>query len=108
MYYCNTNVYFTPEIRNQDTSSVCILGKLIIPFRSNVKVVACGKAVLSMARAVERILGPHITEGVVSVPTGSTEMAQRNCSHQLLAHDSRMRCVISVYHYTIYVVQVFL
>jgi glycerate-2-kinase len=39
--------------------------------RHNVHVVAFGKAVLGMVQAVESILGSHIVQGVVSVPSGA-------------------------------------
>lgn len=50
---------------------------------SNVKVVAFGKAVLGMVAAVERILGNHITEGVVSVPIGAVKAARRFYPHHI-------------------------
>ena len=43
----------------------------------NVHVVAFGKAVFGMVQAVEKILGSHIVQGVVSVPHG-THMVQTN------------------------------
>ena len=36
----------------------------------NISVVAFGKAVLGMAKAVEDILGDHISQGVASIPLG--------------------------------------
>ena len=36
----------------------------------NISVVAFGKAVLGMAKAVEDILGDHINQGVASIPLG--------------------------------------
>ena len=48
----------------------------------NVHVVAFGKAVLGMVKAVNDILGSHIVTGVASVPYGSTSIeVGGNCRH---------------------------
>lgn len=55
------------------------------------KVVAFGKAVLGMVAAVERILGNHITEGVVSVPIGAVKAARRFYPHHIPRVNKRIR-----------------
>lgn len=46
------------------------------PVDRNVSVVAFGKAVLGMAKAVEDILTGHITKGVASIPLGLPDAIQ--------------------------------
>ena len=46
------------------------------PVDRNVSVVAFGKAVLGMAKAVEDILTGHITRGVASIPLGLPDAIQ--------------------------------
>lgn len=60
-------------------------------FCSNVKIVAFGKAVLGMTAGVEHILGNHIKEGVVSVPVGALETAQKYYPHYLPQMTSKIR-----------------
>lgn len=47
----------------------------------NVHVVAFGKAVLGMVKAVDEILGPNIVRGVASVPHGLPEAIKVGSSH---------------------------
>ena len=49
----------------------------------NVHVVAFGKAVIDMVRAVEYTLGSHIVRGVASVPIGSQTFEVRTSSFRL-------------------------
>ena len=50
-----------------------------------------GKAVLGMATAVERLLGDHITTGLVSVPRGIVETAAKMFPHCLPQSNSKIR-----------------
>ena len=49
----------------------------IIIMPRNVKILGFGKAVLGMVTALERLLGNHISEGVISIPVGSLGAARR-------------------------------
>ena len=55
------------------------------------KVVGFGKAVLGMATAVERLLGDHVTAGLVSVPVGILEAASKMFPHDMPHSDSKIR-----------------
>lgn len=55
------------------------------------KVVGFGKAVLGMATAVERLLGDHITAGLVSVPIGILEAASKMFPHDMPHSNSKIR-----------------
>ena len=55
------------------------------------RLVGFGKAVLGMAAAVERLLGNHLTTGLISVPEGMLETAKREFLNYLLQSDSKIR-----------------
>lgn len=65
----------------------------------NVKVVGFGKAVLGMATAVERLLGDHITAGLVSVPEGILETAAKMFPHYLPHSGSKIKYDFRNYRY---------
>ena len=53
--------------------------------------VGFGKAVLGMAAAVEKLLGEHITTGMISVPKGILETAAEKFPQHLLSDRSKIR-----------------
>lgn len=62
----------------------------------NVKVVGFGKAVYGMAVEVEKIIGKHIIEGIITVPKGLLQEQENVLS------DSNIRFVYRLcYYYTL-------
>ena len=57
----------------------------------NVKIIGFGKAVLGMVMALERLLGNHISEGVISIPVGSLEAARRIFPYHISQENSKIR-----------------
>lgn len=57
----------------------------------NVKIIGFGKAVLGMVMALERLLGNHISEGVISIPVGSLEAARRVFPYHISQENSKIR-----------------
>ncbi|XP_047202986.1 glycerate kinase [Girardinichthys multiradiatus] len=67
--------------------------------RHNLHLVGFGKAVLGMAAEVERILGDHLINGVISVPHGIQQtLQQHGKSHLLLKKDSRIKVMEGAKH----------
>lgn len=57
----------------------------------NVKIIGFGKAVLGMVMALERLLGHHISEGVISIPVGSLEATRRVFPDHIPQENSKIR-----------------
>lgn len=53
--------------------------------------VAFGKAVLGMVKALEDILGEHIAGGVASIPVGAVETATKFYPHHIPKPGSKIK-----------------
>ncbi|KAI6655156.1 Glycerate kinase [Oopsacas minuta] len=56
----------------QSDNTLCVQGRAY-KLRNNVKLIAAGKAVGGMVRAVQDLIGDHVIKGVVSLPLGYTD-----------------------------------
>uniref|UniRef100_A0A1A8PK58 Glycerate kinase n=2 Tax=Nothobranchius pienaari TaxID=704102 RepID=A0A1A8PK58_9TELE len=67
--------------------------------KHNLHLVGFGKAVLGMAAEVERIVGDHLVNGVISVPHGIQQtLRQHGKSHLLLKENSRIKVMEGAKH----------
>ncbi|WAR25580.1 GLCTK-like protein, partial [Mya arenaria] len=76
---------------SKDGSEVTVNGRNY-SLKNNVHVVGFGKAVSGMARALEDLIGPHIVNGIISIPYGTKDLFMSIGKQDLyVREDSKIR-----------------
>ncbi|KAG8436118.1 hypothetical protein GDO86_007287 [Hymenochirus boettgeri] len=86
-------------VKDNCGSSVLQCGGREFSLHKNLYLVGFGKAVLGMAAAVEKIVGKHLLQGVISIPRGMQDtMKHAKKWEMLLPLDSRIRVMEGAEH----------